>query len=160
MGVERRTADGHEGDSPLNPERAGALKAAGEVLPGLRRGHTAQEGALCRVIITGGGWRVTAQGSWASTLRAPSGGSGAWRGEWRVPPGLHSAHASTRAAPEAPQPQCTAPSEAHAPAALEQGARPLPGRGGGGVAACRHTCFPPLPSGRGPALQQRQGLDG
>lgn len=84
--------------------------------PGLRRRHTAQEGALRRVIITRGRRRVTAQGSWPSTLGAVSGGRGAWRGEGRVPPGPRGAHASTRAAPMAPRP--------HGPSAQPQ-ARPM-----------------------------------
>ena len=83
--------------------------------PGLRRRHTSQEAALRRVIITRGGRRVTAQGSWASTLGAVSGGRGVWRGEGRVPPGPHGAHGQpgSPTGPHGPPRPPTAP--AHSP---------------------------------------------
>lgn len=119
------------------------------------------QGAVCRVIITGGGRRATAQGSWASALGAASGGSGAWLGEWRVPPGLRGAHASTRAAPAAPWPQRAAQSEAHAPHAREQRARPPAGREAGGVAAGRHPASRPRPAVGGRLCSRdRDSMDG
>ena len=124
--------------------------------PGLRRRHTSQEAALRRVIITRGGRRVTAQGSWASTLGAVSGGHGVWRGEGRVPPGPHGAHGQpgSPTAPHGPSAQPRARPMHRPPWSRERGLSL--GRGGGGETTCGHPCFPPS----GPVVPAHQALAG